>query len=161
MSPNPHDIIHFSYFVKENLFAKIEPLYRQGLSLREIASQTGIAKTTIRKELIHGGVPLRTLTDGKKGSLWRKSGKVCMKPPYGFCYFEGQLTKHPKEYTVLKMIYERWKSGQNANSIADTLNGKKIPSPMNKRWSWNSVINIIDRFKKGTVALKEGTFELK
>ncbi len=160
MLANHHDIIQFSYLVKEDLLSKIIPLYKQGLSLRDIAKRFEISKTAVRSELLKGGITLRQSSRELKATTWRKPGKISTKPPYGFCYFEGAITKHPKEYPTLQVIYKKWKLGVNANSISDQLNEKKIPSPMNKDWSWNSVKNIIDRFKNKKIVSKDGKLEL-
>src|SRR5665213_1061629 len=88
-------------------------------------------------------------------------GKKNWKPPCGFCYFEGRITRHPKEYPVLLTIIRRWKSGQSANSIATWLNGKGIASPMNRNWSWNSITNIIQRIKSGELIKKGERYELR
>jgi hypothetical protein len=158
---NYHDFIEFPICLIPNIFAVSAPLYRQGHSLREIAAQTGISKTKIRKELIRGGVSLRPTRSSLGGQNWRRAGKQAVKPPYGFCYFQGRVTKHPKEYPVLSLIHSRWKTGHSLNSIAKWLNGKRIPSPMNKKWSWNSVDNIVKRFKNKTIVLKGAEHELR
>lgn len=159
--PNPHDIIHFSCFEKANRINEIGPLYAKGLSLREIEQRTGIAKSTIRKTLIGGGVALRPKTSKNSVLRWRNKGKQNAKPPYGFCYFEGQIAKHPKEYPHLLAIIGRWKSGQSLNSIAKWLNGKRVPSPMGKLWSFNSIDNIIKRIKNGHLVQKGEHYELR
>ena len=162
ISPKYHDFIEFTFPVKEALFAKLSPLYLQGLSLLEISDQTGIPKTTIRNELIRGGISLRPLRSETLAQSWRKrSGKSNTKPPYGFCYLLGNLTKHPKEYPVLLLIHSRWKSGTALNSFATLLNGKRIPSPMNKDWSWSSINNIVGRFITKTIISKGGKLELR
>lgn len=157
---NPHDIIQFSYLEKQALLPEVARLYKKGLSLRDIAKHCDISKTAVRSELLKGGIPLREPTGELKFTNWTKKGKTSSKPPFGFCYFEGQVTKHPKEYPILQLIYKRWNLGANANSIADQLNDKKIHSPMNKEWSWNSVKNIIDRFKNKKIFNKDGKLEL-
>jgi hypothetical protein len=133
---NPHDIIELSTLVKADLFAELASRYEAGLSLRE-------------------------KTSASSPKVWRKTGKRNTKPPYGFCYFEGRIVRHPKEYPVLRQIHQQWKSGRNANSIAAWLNGKRCPSPMGKQWSWNSVVNILNRFSDGTISIKEGRYELR
>ena len=125
MFAKPHDFIEFSFNVKENVFARTAPLYKQGLSLREIEFRTGIPKTSIREELIRGGVSLRPTRMELKSQGWRNRAKSNVKPPYGFCFFGGRLTRHPKEYPVLRMIHGRWKAGKCPNSIATWLNGKR------------------------------------
>lgn len=158
---NPHDIIELSILVKADLFAELASRYEAGLSLREIAEETGIPKSSVRSELVRRGVTLREKTSASSPKVWRKTGKRNTKPPYGFCYFEGRIVRHPKEYPVLRQIHQQWKSGRNANSIAAWLNGKRCPSPMGKQWSWNSVVNILNRFKNGTISIKGGRYELR
>lgn len=159
---NPHDFIKFFYLEKQAYFPEMAQLYKKGLSLRDIAAKLDIPKTVVRSELLKGGIPLRASSREQKKSIQNQKGKASWKPPYGFCYFEGQVIKHPKEYPVLLKIYKQWKLGINANSIADKLNEKRIPSPMNKSWSWNSVKNIIDRFKMKSIIQKDnGNLELK
>lgn len=158
---NPHDFIEFSIGLIQDVFAISAPLYKKGLSLREIALRTGFSKTHIRKELLRGGVSLRESSRGTGGSDWRNFGKKSVKPPYGFCYLEGRIQKHPEEYPVLHLIHERWKAGYSLNSIACWLNKKRIPSPMKKDWSWNSVTNIIERFKNNTIVKRGNNYELR
>jgi len=161
MLSNPHDFISFSYLEKQAAFPKMARLYQKGLSLHDISAELEIPKTVVRSELLKGGISLRASTKEQNSSTRRQVGKMATKPPYGFCYFEGQITKHPKEYPVLKSIHNQWQLGVNANSIADKLNEKRTPSPMNKEWSWNSVKNIIDRFKmKKIIQTGDGKLEL-
>jgi hypothetical protein len=161
ISAKYHDFIEFPFIVKGNIFAETKPLYTKGFSLREIELRTGIPKTVVRRELIRGGVSLRPTRMELKAEGWRKAGKSNVKPPFGFCYLEGRIVRNPKEYPVLHMIHQRWKAGLPANSIATWLNGKKVPSPMGKKWSWNSVVNVINRFKNGTIILNRGKYELR
>lgn len=161
ISANPHDFIEFPLHLIPNVLAVTSPLYKQGLSLSEIADRTGIPKTTIRTELVRGGISLRPTRQDIRVQGWRKPGKGNVKPPYGFCFLEGLIVRHPKEYLVLHQIHSRWKAGQPLNSIATWLNGKRTPSPMNKRWSWNSVDNIVKRFKNKTIVFRGGKYELR
>lgn len=62
----------------------------------------------------------------------------------------GSLTggqQQPKEYPFVLEIIVRWKSGQSMNSIATWLNKLIIKSPMNKKWSLNSIDNIFKESK--------------
>ena len=161
MWSNPHDFIEFTFHVKANIFAKTAPLYEQGLSLREIELRTGIPKATIRTQLIRGGISLRPSRRERISCSWRSAGKRNVKPPYGFCYLEGQIVKHLKEYPVLLMIHSRWKSGATMNSIAMWLNGEKIPSPMNRKWSWHSINLIVERFKNKVLIVDGGKCEFR
>lgn len=145
---NPHDTIQYFGKVISDHTDKIKALYGQGLSLREIESRIGISKTKIRTMLIRANVPLRPTSAEQASVHWRTRGKRGIKPPYGYCYLEGQIVKNPRMYPILLHIIERWKSGHSLNSIATWLNGKGIPSPMCKKWSWNSVNNVILRHQR-------------
>ena len=161
MWPDPHDFIGLRISNSRTQVEKIAVLYKKGLSLRDIESREGLPKTTIRSLLLRAKVPLRPMRDEVRKASRGTRGKMNAKPPYGFCYFEGRITRHPKEYPMLLNILRRWKSGQAANSIATWLNGKGVASPMNRSWSWNSVTNIIQRVKNGSLIQKGDQYELR
>ena len=157
----PHDIIHFTF---DDLAARTEDfkrLYRKGLSLSEIAHRSHVAKATVLKTLREAGVDLRPKNSVPGHQAWRKSGRPAMKPPYGFCYLDGALTKHPKEYSHLVAIIERLKRNQSYCSIAKWLNGKHIPSPLGKLWSDNSVKAISLRLKNKKLVKRGDQYELR
>lgn len=156
-----HDFVDLPKSKLRQYDPKIVRLYEMGLSLRDIESREGLSKTKIRSILIRSNVPLRPMREEASRGRCGTQGKKCAKPPYGFCYFEGKIMRHPKEYPVLLNIIRRWKSGQSANSIATSLNGKRVASPMNRRWSWNSVTNIIQRVKNGSLIQKGDHYELQ
>jgi IS30 family transposase len=134
----------------------------QGLSLAEIATRTGIPKTTVRAELIRGEVAIRPKFSQAQIERWRRrTGKRHTKPPYGFCFLEGELTRHPTEYPVLMTIRERANFGACPNSIASYLNARKIPSSRNRTWSRNSVVQILKRFEDGQIVQNRGNYELR
>jgi hypothetical protein len=161
MLPLSHDFISLRINKLRQYDSKVVRLYKMGLSLREIESQEGLPKTTIRSMLIRSKVPLRPMREEVARVSKGNRGKKNWKPPFGFCYFEGRITRHPKEYPILLTIIRRWKSGQSANSIAKWLNGQGIASPMNCSWSWNSVTNIIQRIKTGKLIQKGERYELR
>jgi len=156
-----HDFkpLEFSNYPKNH--DKVIKLYKKGLSLREVEKRAHISKTKVRDILIKAKIPLRAVREETQMATGRTRTKKNVKPPYGFCYFDGRVLKHPKEYPVLLSIITRWKSEQSLNSIATWLNGKRIPSPMGKKWSWNSVVNIIQRIKNGQIVQKGEHYELR
>lgn len=91
----------------------------------------------------------------------REAGKSNVRPPYGFCYFQGKVVPDQKEYENLMLIYQLWKSGTNPNRLADTLTEKKIQPRLAKSWNRNSVINILNRFENKQIILKGGQLELR
>ena len=135
----PHDSVGLNFRISPNLVGEIISRYREGLSLRQIALETGISKTAIRGRLIQAKISLRpSCTKGQPSPL-QEVGKRSAKPPYGFAFLEGRLVRHPDEYPVFNLIHQKRKSGMSVNSIATWLNGKGIPSPMKRQWSWASV----------------------
>lgn len=158
---NHHDSIHLSIFKKLKPDPKVAELYLKGNSLRDIAKQLFIPKTTVRDMLLHLHIPLRTIVQESYRASQCQIGKKNVKPPYGFAYFEGRVVKHPKEYPHLLQIISLWKKGQSLNSIATKLNELKVPSPLSKKWSWNSIDNIIRRIKNGHLVQNGDSYELR
>lgn len=161
ITSKPHDFIHLYFRNYKPDHSHIAQLYQSGLSLREIQIKTGVSKASVRRSLIKSGVRIR----GYSKELNKQSGlhtnKPRLKPPFGFWFLEGQITKHPKEYPVLLQIIKRWKSGQSLNSISDILNRQQIRSPRGKKWSWNSIATIIERIKEGILIQKGEDYELR
>jgi hypothetical protein len=59
---NQHDFITFFEDSVDRIFHICEPIYRRGRSLKEISALTGFPYTTIRDQLVKGGVALRSNT---------------------------------------------------------------------------------------------------
>lgn len=158
---NHHDSIDIQIYKKIILNPKIAELYLKGNSLREIAKQLSLSKTAVRDMLVLMKVPLRTIEFGNHKASQFQLGKKNVKPPYGFAYFEGKVVKHPKEYPHLLQIISLWKKGTALNSIAKKMNEQKVPSPMGKLWSFNSIDNIIKRIKSGHLVQNGDQYELR
>jgi len=161
MWAQPHDFIHLQFRIPIKNPEELIKLYKRGLSLSDVAAQSGAPKSSIRRILIKNQIPLRCFAKENSTQASFRSSKRGAKPSYGFWYIEGKLVRHPKEYLILLQIIKRWKNGQSANSIATELNVKKTPSPMGKRWSWNSVTNIIHRIKNGQLFQQGEHYELR
>jgi hypothetical protein len=56
----------------------------------------------------------------------KRTAQTNIRSPYGFCYFQGQITPDQKEYGNLLLLYKLWKSNTNPNRILELLNEKKI-----------------------------------
>jgi transposase-like protein len=161
INENPHDFIHLAFFNSSDVDAKIADLYKNGNSFRDIAKVVELSKTKVRDILIRLRIPIRSSLQESRRATQVKVGKKNIKPPYGFVYLEGRVVKHPKEYPVLLQIISLWKKGRPLNSIATYLNVKRIPSPMGKSWSWNSIDNIIKRIKNGHLVQTGDGYELR
>jgi hypothetical protein len=71
------------------------------------------------------------------------------RPPFGFCYFQGEVIKNPKEFPTLLLIQNLWKQGASISSIVRHLDEKGIRSRMGKPWSYNVIKATIRRLKTG------------
>jgi len=156
----PHDFINLQASIFLPTKVELGQMYKTGLSLREVALRAGLSKTTVRDQLLEFGASLRSRVQSFRTPLQAIRGKLPAKPPFGFWYCEGAVVRHPKEYPMLLVIIRKWKLGQSINSIADELQGKQIPSPMGKKWSWNSVNNIIQRVKSQRLKQIGNDYEL-
>jgi len=131
-------------------------MYQSGMSLGDLAKQTGIAQTTIRARLIKSGIEMRPKLSIPFEQAQRKTGKRNILPYYGFCYFQGKIVPNPNEYDHLMKIYNLWKMRMNPNAISEHLNSQKIPPRSATSWNRNSIVNILNRFKKKLIVFKDG-----
>ena len=69
----------------------------------------------------------------------QQKAKSGARPFYGFCYFEGALTKHPTEFPVLLKIHRFWAQGRTIHQINQELDKQKIKSREGKKWSWAAI----------------------
>ncbi len=159
--PEVHKTIKLFGRLDQGISEKIVKLYQKGLSFSEIRTQTGKAKSTIQATLKKAGIERRPNLSRSVTSHWSTPGKSNIRPPYGFCYFQGKVVADPREYENLLLIHRLWKELVNPNSIADRLNAKKIAPRSASAWNRNSVVNIIKRFETKTIILKGDKYELR
>lgn len=127
------------------------PLYRQGLSISDIEDQTGLKRHSIWKCLQKHKHELRP-QNPVPFERWRQGhGKMSARPPFGFCYFQGQVIKDPREYPTLQLIQSLWKQGTSISSIVRKLDEKGIRTRMKKPWSYNVIKSIIGRLADGSM----------
>lgn len=143
------DFIEFFSKKSKSLCEIVGPLYRQGLSISDIADQTGLKRHSIWKALKANKEHLRNQTP-VPFERWRQGhGKMNARPPFGYCYFQGEIIRDPKEYPTLLLIRSLWKQGMSISSIVRDLDGKRIQSRMKKPWSYNVIKATIGRFERG------------
>jgi Trp operon repressor len=133
---------------------EIANLYKRNLSLRDIAKELNLSKTTIRKHLLKEGVLLRPKDPTPAQVKCWRIRKTKAPPPFGYCYFQGELVKNPIEYDALLKIHRQWKSGMNANEITRYLNAKKIKPRKAKEWHNKAVKKIVARFESKKIVIK-------
>jgi hypothetical protein len=118
------------------------------MSLREIAKQIDLPRTTIKATLNAGGLPMRATTETKKGEPNGSRPMKARAVPYGYAYLEGRPVKDPKEYKVVIQIQNLWQSGKGCSAIARALNDQKILTLGGKRWAKGIVSRIIKRHEE-------------
>lgn len=144
----PLVFIEFRVDSSRGIYDEIAPLYDQGLSISDIADQTGFGRTAIWKTLKTHGIDLRPQTP-VTFERWRQGrGKTRARPPYGFCYFQGEVIKDPKEYPVLQLILNLKALGESLGGIQRTLEKKKLRSRTGKPWSYNVIKAVASRSYK-------------
>ena len=123
-------------------------MYKKGLSVSDIAAQTGIGRSSIYKSLRSNRHLLRPQVS-VPFERWRKGhGKTRNKPPYGWCFSQGELVKDPREYPVILLIESLWNQGRTVGEIVRELNGKGYRSRMGRDWGYGVVKGIIKRMTK-------------
>lgn len=156
----PIDFIEH-YFKNRNRISSgdakiIAEKYENGCSLRDLAKLYGYSKNKVRSILRCQGIrPRMGLTQATyERSL--KSGKQGALPYYGFCYFEGQIVKDPREFPILQIIHRHWCRERSIHQITLELNRTKVLSRKGRTWSWAAIKNIVTRFENRHVNLSEG-----
>lgn len=145
-----HDFIELFQNSPEGIFAICKPLYLQGRSLKEIVALTGFPYSTVRSQLVAGGLTLRANKSVSSSEILRQRFKNSTPPPYGYCYLDGRLQADPREYPILQIIEQQRRQGQNPTAIALYLNGRKIRPRKGKVWKQPTVYNIIQRLNEQT-----------
>ncbi|WP_415062618.1 hypothetical protein [Bdellovibrio sp.] len=149
------DIIEFFQKTEPRIFEIAAPLHRKGMSITDIAEHTGFKRTAIwnclksRKEELRSQSPVPF-------KRWReRPGKSQARPPYGYCYLQGEVVKHSQEYPVLLFIHNLWKRGASIGSIVLALQDRGIKSRMGKSWSYNVIKEILKRLEGKIVVIDE------
>ncbi len=136
--------------------------YENGSSLRDLANLFRYSKSKIRSTLKRQGLKPRVGIAEATHKRSLKSGKQGTLPYYGFCYFEGQIVKDPREFPILQMIHRLWSQRKSIHQINLELNRAKVLSRKGKTWSWAAIQNIVVRFETKKVILsKEGKYEFR
>ena len=152
----PIDTKDFSLGNDVRILSELAVLYEKGLSLREIAREIGCSKNGVRSSLLKGGHELRdqfSQATDKRGVSGGKQGAL---PFYGFCYFEGQIVRDPREFPTLQTIHNAWKKKLTIHQIANRLIQAGQLSRTGKLWSWAAVRNIVARFEQQIIVLHKG-----
>lgn len=151
------DIVKVNFHIEQDNSSECAVLYSKGLSLRDIGKELNISKTKVRSNLLKAGAELRPKDPTPaEVSRWRIR-KTKSPPPFGYCYFQGELVKNPIEYDVLLKIHRQWKQGVDANEITRYLNAKKLKPRKAKAWHNKAVKKILARFESKKIVIKGGS----
>ena len=156
-----HEIIKFRSLEFQTFSDKIVQLYKNGLSTTDIAKQVGKATSTINSILKKAKIEMRPNRLASFETTRKLVGKRAVRPPYGFCYFQGAVVPDQNEYAHLLLIYNLWKQEVTARNIAKHLNSKNIPPRIASKWSRDSVLLILKRFDSGLIVHKGGQLEIR
>ncbi len=152
----PIDTKEFSLKNEVRITCELAVLYQKGWSLRDIARETGCSKNKVRSSLLKSGLELRDQFPQATFARGMSGGKQGALPYYGFCYFEGEIVRDPREFPTLQLIHKSWKKKQTTHQITQQLNQANLPSRTGKVWSWAAVSNIVTRFEQQIVILQKG-----
>jgi hypothetical protein len=159
----PLGITHICISERPDYSKEIVEKYISGSSVSDIAKFYSCSKqkilSVLKKQKINMR-PARSVTT--RAAVLQQKAKSGAKPYYGFCYFEGILTKHPIEFPVLLKIHRLWVEGKTIHQINQELDKHKIKSREGKKWSWAAIRNIVQRFEQKILIIKNGgKYELR
>ncbi len=149
-----HDFITLFRNSPAGIFSVCAPLYLQGRSLKEIVALTGFPYSTIRSQLVAGGLTLRTNKSVSSIKILRQRFKNSTPPPYGYCYMDGRLQADPREYPILQIIAQQRKLGRSPTAIAQYLNERKFKSRKGGAWKQPTVYYIVQRLESQTTEVQ-------
>ena len=155
-----HDIIEFFQKSEPRIIDIIAPLHTEGLSIADIERQTGLKRTSIWKAL---KAHEQSLSPKKSVpcARWRKGHKrTGARPPYGFCFLQGELVRDPKEYPTLLLVNNLWTRGSDIMSILSTLSDRGLKSRTGKEWTYGVIKSIVQRMESGAIVLQSGNLVL-
>lgn len=156
------DLIDFTISEKPDFSKDFVEKYEKGFSAKEIGAQYGCSKQKVLAALKRNKVNIRPARAFTTSIASSNKGRRGRKAFYGFCYFEGEITKHPTEFPILQSIYKMWLEGKSIHSINLDLHKRKIKAREGGKWSWAALRNIIERFKlKQIVIHNGGKYELR
>ncbi len=130
------------------------------MSITDIEQQTGLKRTSIWKALkAHDqSLPSKQTVPYAR---WRKGHKrTGARPPYGFCFLQGELVRDPKEYPTLLLIHNLWTRGSDIMSILSALSDRGLKSRTGKEWSYGVIKSIGQRIESGAIVLQSGKLML-
>jgi len=115
------DFIYFSTPLSLVISDKIVELYESGLTLHQIAKETGYSKTTVRSYLLQNKISLKPSINSHAGQKIRENYKLSGVPPYGFLFYKNKLIVHPEQASTFVKIIELWKKDVPLREIARSL----------------------------------------
>lgn len=130
--------------------------YRSGESLGDLARLHSCSKSKIRSHLEEVGVKLRESKPPSTPARVRDQQSHGARPYYGFCVIDGLISRDPREFKTLVLIYELWSRKRTIHQITQALNKSGLPSRLGRKWSWAATRGIVQRFEDGSLVIKKG-----
>lgn len=156
------DLIDFPLSEKPDFSKNFVEKYEKGFSVKEISIQYGCSKHKVLATLKRNNVNMRPARVFTTGVASRNKGRRSNKPFYGFCYFEGEIIKHPTEFPILQLIHNLWAEGRSIHSINLDLDKRRAKAREGGKWSWAAIRNIVQRFESKEIVIKKGgKYELR
>lgn len=141
----PLDFIEFFQKSSIEFNEKIFECYKKGQSITQISNELSLTRHKVFKVIKEHKECTKT-SNTFSMRLWKqRKERSKIRPSYGFCMFEGQIVKDPKEYPHLQLILNLWKQGMDISSIVRELEKKKVKSRTGKSWSYNVIKSLIQR----------------
>ena len=85
----------------------------------------------------------RRTWEGRKAKA-EKGGFAGGQVPYGYQLVDGELTLHPDEAEVVRIIFQLRRQKKGARTIAKALNEQSIPTRSGRQWNPSTIAGILD-----------------
>jgi len=151
----PLEYIEFQTSRKEGISKKIAVLYGEGLSLRQVSDETGVAKSSVRETLIGDGVELRPHPKVAVGRNFASKPTRVGIPPYGFAWLRGRMVVDPREIETVRLIIHSWQAGCTVTAIAHKLIRLRKKTRNGGIWDHSLVRKIIVRYQHNPRSIEE------
>jgi|GEM_PF-3560711 len=113
-------------------------LYSNGASIREVAHQLNLPRSTARLAILRENPILK-----RDKSFPKRPTGGCA--PYGFVRINSKLIKDEREQKVIQFILGYYKKGMSLNGISKALNQQKIRPRSAKLWHNTTVRSLVLR----------------
>jgi DNA invertase Pin-like site-specific DNA recombinase len=134
----------FIYFEKENI-------------------NTGSMENELMLSILSGLAESESISiaENNKWSVKRRFQNGTFKissPPYGYDAVDGKLVVNETQAEIVRLIFAEILSGKGTHKIADDLNGRKVPTKKNGRWTATTIRGMASNEKYTGDAIFQKTY---